>query len=280
MSQGCGCYYEEIIAFHKDGIVLMNDSICQVILNAATMDRCGQPLISHRKKPIDVYKDVVVDSRLKSFDPDIGSAGSSKSVKSLVKKNFENKCAFCGSTTELTVAHIVADNTTSSTSFGPPVYKDTADLKGTKNRLLLCGSKTTRGSCHNRFNYHTVTIIYDAFRKRYFLKRLDNDPADPNTSKYDTDGKIELTAINTLPDDQKPYKRLIAWRMRAAAMKHASSLTEKERVELVLCADLSESGELVGANSTATLTSRQGSQSQLSQMDDQEMEDLEIVQES
>jgi hypothetical protein len=94
------------------------------------------------------------DSRLKCFDRDNSTnVYSDTSWKNSVKNMYNNTCLLCGQqqgpNVQVTVAHIVANNTGLADiykKFGPPQYVDTFNPESVRNRIALCGSKTAKGT--------------------------------------------------------------------------------------------------------------------------------------
>lgn len=187
-----------------------------------------------------------MDHRLKLFDPEINTnVNSSRSFKSTVKTLYHNKCLLCGVTDEhakLTVAHLVSHNSDSDYSnFQPPIYKSFFDPASVRNRILLCGTKTEQGTCHNLFDYFNVIIVFNPMTPSYDAVCVKEHSSRPSLKK---NARWSLEFPADMSEESKPYKRLLAWRIRSTALKQASSLTAEELQQYVTCADLSEAEEV------------------------------------
>ena len=215
----------EQIALKNEQIVLKNEQIVQ----------------------FQMTQEVIMDKRLRLYDPEIGTnVVSSRSKKLLVRSLYANKCLFCdreqSETLPLTVAHIISHNNKEDySSFGPPRYCDPVDLESVRNRILLCGTKSMEGTCHNLFDYHNVCMVYDPILAKYFVVKVVH--VSTCNIKFCADGRKELSQVSSLSVDQQPYKRLLAWRMRRCGFKHANVLSVNDLNNFVKIADLSECNE-------------------------------------
>lgn len=122
-----------------------------------------------------------------------------------------NACVVCGLNRELitlssgqqqytvTMAPIVSDTIEKEHFgvFGTPRYVDNLNTASIRNFIPLCGA------CHNEFDKHTMTFLYDPFNAKYKVLCLNK-----NWDKYDAcnDKELELKHM--------PYRRLLAWRTR------------------------------------------------------------------
>jgi hypothetical protein len=186
---------------------------------------------------------VTMDHRLKLFDQEVNTnVNSSRSLKSRVKRIYENKCLFCGTNNNVTIAHIVSHNDHADYSrFQPPIYKSVFDPKSIRNRILLCGTKTERGTCHNLFDHYNIAIVYNPLQNSYDAVCVSTDSFRPGMNVSD---HWELHFPSGVGEDQLPYKRLLAWRIRKCALTNASSLSPEQLHNFVTIADLSEADEV------------------------------------
>lgn len=242
MACPCNCNWEDLVSLHKDGIVLMKGGLCQLIVDTSNNTVCGQPLQLHPRKPQRALE-LLADKRFQLFDPEIETtASSTTSQKSQIRTIYLHKCLFCDGTDNLTVAHIISHNTNENYSaFGPPTYDSPLDLYSPRNKLLLCGSKTVSGTCHNLFDYHNVALLYNSLDSKYYVVRVVPHLLDRIT--YNAEGSKELSFLSSLPKNQQPYKRLIAWRLRRCGFKNATVLGDRKLIDFVNAADLSECEE-------------------------------------
>jgi hypothetical protein len=191
---------------------------------------------------------VVTDARLKYFKSDVASDVKSKtSAKIVVRQAYSNTCLLCGKTYPpaqwpLTVAHIVEHSSELSyAEFNPPRYADVCDPASIRNRVLLCGNKTDPGSCNNLFDYHNVIIYYDGLTGSY--KSLCLVPM--ANSAYTQAREVRtLSFPQSLKANEYPYRRLLAWRIREATLRHAATLAPSDRDMLVRMSEFSEAAEI------------------------------------
>jgi hypothetical protein len=188
-------------------------------------------------------RNIVVDPRLRMFDPEISTnIQSSASFKSFVKNKYHYKCVLCGADQHLTVAHLIVNNDQEDYSvFQPPRYRTYFDPECIRNRIVLCGTKTEVGTCHNLFDFHHITIYYNAMTKKYNAICVRENPQD---LRFRTGDIWELRLPKGLTADELPYKRILAWRMRKCALTHASSLSADQLNNFATMADLSEAEEV------------------------------------
>ena len=158
---------------------------------------------------------------------------STKSNKNNFRESYGFCCLFCKTTENVTVAHIASHNSTMDYSnFGPPIYSTELDPGSIRNRILLCGSKTIRNSCHNLFDYNHLIFFYNPIESKYKLLRIDSKEVK------------DITFPESLSPDEYPYKRLLAWRARAAAFEHAHMFSLGDLDGFTAQAELSENEEI------------------------------------
>jgi hypothetical protein len=194
-------------------------------------------------------RNVVIDKRLSYFDPELNTdKKSSATAKSAVRTAYRDTCVLCGkdagaASWPLTIAHIVSNNSQMTyDEFGPPRYDCECDPRSIRNKIILCGDKTICGSCHNLFDHHNVIIYYHAFSSKYMSLCLLPMPGSEFSKLYE---KKELYFPASFAMGDRPYRRLLAWRMRHAALKNASSLDKDRLDSLVRMSEFSEAAELV-----------------------------------
>lgn len=195
---------------------------------------------------------VVTDSRLKFFDSDVfTNVKSNSTLKSKVRKGYSSQCALCGSNGSapawpLSVAHLAPNNTALNYGeFGPPRYLTDCQPESIRNRMLLCGTKGDHGSCHSLFDFHNVIVYYDGFEATY--KSLTLVPVIGSAFEVAYATSV-LTFPPSLPVADYPYRRILAWRMRHAAVKHASTLDADRLETIVRMSELSEMPEMADRN--------------------------------
>eukprot|EP01039_Chlorochromonas_danica_P005913 gene5913-6511_t len=195
-------------------------------------------------------RNVVVDPRLRMFDPEVSTnIHSSASFKSYVRRKYKHRCVLCGTTENLTVAHLIANNDKEDYSvFQPPRYKTYFNAESIRNRIVICGIKSEVGTCHNLFDMHNITIFYNAMTKRYNAVCVRANPAD---LRFKTGDTWELNFPPGLTPDEMPYKRILAWRVRKCALVNAAFLSPEQLDSFATVADLSEAEEVADFNELA-----------------------------
>eukprot|EP00595_Chromulina_sp_UTEXLB2642_P000254 CAMPEP_0196762580 /NCGR_PEP_ID=MMETSP1095-20130614/2308_1 /TAXON_ID=96789 ORGANISM="Chromulina nebulosa, Strain UTEXLB2642" /NCGR_SAMPLE_ID=MMETSP1095 /ASSEMBLY_ACC=CAM_ASM_000446 /LENGTH=144 /DNA_ID=CAMNT_0042113867 /DNA_START=345 /DNA_END=776 /DNA_ORIENTATION=- len=144
-----------------------------------------------------------MDKRLKLFLDEVGSnVQSLSSFKKKVRHKYGNRCLLCSSE-NANVAHLISHNSeTNYSDFGPPKYTDALSLDSIRNRILLCGNKGEKGTCHDKFNNHIVALLYESLALKYFWFEIATDH---------TIIKTEVIFPTYLKATEYPYKRLLAW---------------------------------------------------------------------
>jgi hypothetical protein len=138
------------------------------------------------------------------------------------------------------VAHLVAHNKdVSFAEFGPPQYKTPCDVASIKNRIVLCGTKSERDTCHNLFDHHYVSVYFDPLQQLYRAVCLITG------GPFTAGQSWNLVFPPTLRECDYPYKRLLAWRIRKFALENASNFDPEQLNTFVSIADLSESDEVI-----------------------------------
>ena len=188
---------------------------------------------------------VVSDRRLKLFDPEVNTnVLSTRSFKKNVSLAYGSRCLFCHRAENVTVAHLVSHNNLQDYSvFNRPRYVSDFDASSIRNRILLCGTKTERGTCHNLFDHHNITIFYDGLSRTHKAIVIKADPLRP---EWPTNHVINLVFPANFNDCNLPFKRVLAWRIRACALNYASELSPARLEELVNISEFSEDSEFVG----------------------------------
>ncbi len=189
--------------------------------------------------------DAVCDGRLKLFDPEVNTnVLSSRSFKNKVSLAYGGRCLFCHRRENVTVAHLISHNNQQDYSvFNRPLYVFDFDVSSMRNRILLCGTKFDRATCHNLFDNHNITIFYDGFSRTHKAVVIKGDPFKP---EWPTNHVIDLVFPEGFEDCNLPFKRVLAWRIRACALKYALELSPARLGELVNISEFSEDSEFVG----------------------------------
>jgi hypothetical protein len=181
-----------------------------------------------RVERLENISSISVDERLSFFSVAMPpSSGKHSNASKAIDNNYGKRCLFCGDTTNISKAHIVAGNHLVNYScFGKPTYKDDLDCKSPRNFLPLCGTLGAFGTCHDRFDKYLVTLLYNAINNTYYIYCFD-----PSWSRYsDLHRKVV-----TVPSNIQPYRRLLAWRTRKCLLKHGSMVKTDIDVILRLC---------------------------------------------
>lgn len=198
----------------------------------------------------EVLINTVVDKRLRLFDAEVSTnVKSSQHLKNEVKTLYGNKCLFCGTNVDITVAHLVSHNNSAdySTFNDLQIYNSSFDARSIRNRIVLCGDKTKRGTCHNLFDHHNITMFYDGFSRTFKAVVIKTDELRP---EFTLNHVIELTFPEGFPDDKLPYKRVLAWRIRACALKNADRLDVARLNDLLNMSEFSEAEEIAEGNTS------------------------------
>lgn len=188
-----------------------------------------------------------MDGRLKLFDSDLNTnVTSSKSFKDSVKEAYDHQCLFCHTRRNLTVAHLISHNNRADYgAFQPDRYVSPFVPSSIRNRIVLCGTKHDRGTCHNLFDYHNIAMYYDGFAKEF---RAVVVVANADRPEFPLHHVIDIKFPEGFREEWLPYKRILAWRIRACALKNASILSEGELNELVTMSEFSECEEVAGCD--------------------------------
>lgn len=159
------------------------------------------------------------DPRLFFYSGVVKSRKGRHSVASEFHNREYEKCVFCGTENNLSLAHLITEIQTTDESakdisfdvFGPPTYKDDLDTKSPRNFLRLCGTKGQRGTCHDLFDTFRLSLIYDPFKGDYQIFSVDSRHALHKK-------RIELSR------EAPPYRRLLCWRFKKALLLYSSLL--------------------------------------------------------
>lgn len=178
------------------------------------------------------------DPRLSFFSSAMpGSNGRHSEASRQIKKIYD-KCLFCGSKVELSLAHLVAGNSVVNYSvFGKPRYLDDLDVKSPRNFILLCGTKGKNGTCHNEFDNYCIGMIpapLGGEANQWTLLCLR-----PDFAKYK-----ELNNKTIVTQEPHPYRRLLAWRNRKCITEHGHLCSDVITNALRSC-DLSETANSI-----------------------------------
>lgn len=130
-----------------------------------------------------------------------GSSKVSDKNRTIVRDGFGNKCWICGTTTDLSVAHIIPGN---KETFDKTIFEDLNhdydskfELSDPRNMLLLCGDKNKKGTCHYHYDNHQWSIFYNGLDNHFYVVRF-------------SDAGI-FHSIDKLRDPlTKPYRRAMA----------------------------------------------------------------------
>ena len=164
-----------------------------------------------------------------------------------VKNNFSVgfggtlNCWFCsrvdGPEIKITNAHLVSSGIDEFyiERFNSQEYSVPFDPENIRNFIPLCGTLGARETCHDAFDKHVISLIYDPLAACFKLICL--DPIAPQFVKS-MDRKI-LEKIPAI----KPYKRVIAARFLHDLKKFDSSILDRNLAQYYhSLADLAESG--------------------------------------
>lgn len=160
------------------------------------------------------------DDRLAFFSRVVRSTGKHSVASGLIRGStvFGGRCAFCGTSNNITMAHIVPG--ANGVDYSPfcTIYSSTMDVKSARNFLPLCGTEDIYGTCHDEFDKFRITLLYNPLRGVYTIFCLDlvNSPK----------ANLHLTDINVDPAFP-PYRRLLAWRTRKCLLEHGSKMADK-----------------------------------------------------
>jgi len=188
------------------------------------------------------------DRRLRVFAQDMpASSGKHTYASGTINAMYGSTCIVCGSTENVTKAHIVASNITADYSaFGRPVYRDDLNAKSVRNFLPLCGVKGTNGSCHREFDTYKMAILYDPTKSSYVCYCLD-----PTFPKY----KVVHGKPLKVHKNHRPYTRLLTWRTIKCCNEYPDLLSSEELQKLVVGTDLSDTTSTARPGDSASTNS-------------------------
>jgi hypothetical protein len=160
------------------------------------------------------------DDRLVFFSRVVRSTGNHSVASRQIRNSavFGGRCAFCGSTGNITMAHIVAGATGVDYSPFCLGYSTPLDVRSARNFLPLCGTEGNSGTCHDEFDKFRITLLYNPLRVVYTIYCLDL----VNSPKAD----LHLRDIAVDPNFP-PYRRLLAWRTRKCLLEHGCRMADK-----------------------------------------------------
>jgi hypothetical protein len=160
------------------------------------------------------------DDRLAFFSRVVRSTGKHSVASGQIRNSavFGGRCAFCGTSNNITVTHIVpGDNHLDYSPFCEG-YSTPLDVKSARNFLPLCGTEGIYGTCHDEFDKFRITLLYNPLRGVYTIFCLD--------LKNSPKAHLHLTDIN-VDANFPPYRRLLAWRTRKCLLEHGSKMVDK-----------------------------------------------------
>ena len=112
------------------------------------------------------------------------------------------------------MAYSIAHNSKEVYSdFGPPRYSTTIDLSSVRNRIVLRGTKTLRG-CHNLFDHHNLMLLLNPFGNVHRLRCVSE-----GNDTFAVGNTYDFKFPADLRDEDRPYKRVLAWRAKKCALK-------------------------------------------------------------
>lgn len=189
---------------------------------------------------------VATDNRLVFFTNMLKSSGNHSAASDAIRasKVYNNCCAFCGTSENVNLAHIVPSNSAVnysafSVSNG---YVSNLDVTSPRNFLPLCGSNGQKDSCCDEFEKFRITLLYQPFRQVYTIFCLD--------LKHSPKAHLHLKDI-AVDNNFPPYRRLLAWRARKCLLEHQSDMPDlgEALFELAKISDASRS--VAGADDCA-----------------------------
>jgi hypothetical protein len=229
--------YEQVIAEKEELIAEKEELIAE---KEELIAEKGEENLKLRK-----ILDTEKDERLSVFSTRMrsSSGGHSKASKQ-IKKYYSKTCLFCGTTENITCAHIVAGNKdVDYKSYGKPIYKSNLDYKSNKNYIPLCGTLGVEGTCHNDFDKYLMTLIYNPLDRAYSIFCLDS-----KSPRYkDLHGKVIK-----LHKNHKPYTRLLSWRLKHCIRSNPDLVKDDIR-DLYILGNMGEHSKSI-ANASATDT--------------------------
>jgi len=147
------------------------------------------------------------------------STGSHSVASRVVRKCYGIKCLFCGETNDVSLAHLVAGNiAVDYSAFGKSNgYRDDLDVKSPRNFIPLCGSLGKVGTCHDAFDKHLLTMLFNPMNNLYRVISFNSSFA-----KHAEVNNKELS----VPEKCRPYTRLLTWRARKCLFEHGYRIAE------------------------------------------------------
>jgi hypothetical protein len=85
-------------------------------------------------------------------------------------------------------------------------------------------------------------MYYHAIERKYKWRCFEQFVVDGLTRERGDEWDVEFPS--TMTETMRPYKRLLAWRLRAAVLKHASKISPEDLNRFVTASELSEAEEL------------------------------------
>jgi hypothetical protein len=165
---------------------------------------------------------------------EIFSASGSDRTPQFPRHNYWTTCLCCGTKTNVTRAHLVVNSTTKHQDvylqFGKSAgYSTDFDGYSERNHIPLCGTLGDTGTCHDSFDSAQMSLIYNPFSRQFQI--------------YWPKSKRFHQKVVRIPDDKKPYRRLLVWRARHDAIRNYD-------LELLRLSNICESAKCSEATSS------------------------------
>jgi hypothetical protein len=189
------------------------------------------------------------DVRLEYFSVAMPGSDSSRTTrqKSTLKKIYRNVCFVCGSSTGVTVAHLlVASSRINYSSYmRANGYKSDFDCRSNRNYITLCGSKGEEGSCHHEFDTYNLMIVPNAFRSGEYVVRCLRE----TYGKFSEVNNKVLQLPEDFPTTDLPYTRILVWQTIKCLMEHPHAMNSDESNTIIRTCRLSEKANSIGSTS-------------------------------
>jgi hypothetical protein len=123
------------------------------------------------------------------------------------RDKYWDTCLCCGSNENVTEARLIPANSTADYSFLRDGYSSEFQPQSPRNRIPLCGTLGTNGTCHDYFDRHKLTLIYNPLSRKYIFY---------STTLIHFNGRNGNVHSKFLP-----YRRVIVWRARRDSSKNS-----------------------------------------------------------
>eukprot|EP01041_Mallomonas_annulata_P013587 gene13587-28852_t len=231
--------HDEILIKHSNGVILDSRQKIAVALISGTDDVfLGSCPTSLGIKSIieleleGVYSELNLlkqemrfnrDPRLQIFSRNIGGSHSSQSsnqlttwqsVKAKIREIFPSplQCFVCSTVNDISIAHIASSRSHNNIHFG--TSSNYLNLYSIRNCIPLCGHYGKLDTCHDAYDKHLFSIMYDPILTKYFIQCANEAPT---RLKVLAENETSLVA----PPGWKPYHRLLAWRAYKSCMEYS-----------------------------------------------------------